>query len=398
MKPSNLPQPSPNLPLPDADALAHSIRLSAHIRAEMNRCGGALPFSRYMELTLYAPGLGYYSAGARKFGAAGDFITAPELSELFSRCLARQCQEVLSHSRGDILELGAGSGLMAATVLRELATLGSLPEQYLILEISAELRQRQRQTLLNHTPELLDRVHWLDGLPAQPIQGVVLANEVLDALPVERFRITPKGPKPLRVRWINDRFQYELGKQDRDLSEWLQTLQQTLGGDLSVGYESERNLYLDGWINSLADCLQQGTILFIDYGYPAREYYHPERRTGTLLCHYRHHAHDDPFFYPGLQDITASVDFTALAEAVLNANLDLQGYTSQNYFLFGCGLERLLVETDPSDQRAYLRLAQQVKQLTLPGAMGDRFKVLACGRGMDSPLCGFSWRDERARL
>ena len=383
-------------PLPDTDALAHSARLSEHIRAEMD--GGALPFRRYMELALYAPGLGYYSAGARKFGAAGDFITAPELSELFSRCLARQCQQVLAGTGGDILELGAGSGIMAAVMLKELEALDCLPEQYLILELSAELRQRQQQTLAQHTPGLLDRVQWLDQLPVTPIQGVVLANEVLDALPVERFRIAPQGPRPLLVQSTEGQFQYSLGGEDADLNAWLQALQQTLGSELPTGYESERNPYLSGWIDSLADSLQHGVMLFIDYGYPAREYYHPERRTGTLLCHYRHRAHTDPFFYPGLQDISASVDFTALAEAVIDANLDLLGYTSQNYFLFGCGLERLLAEVNSVDQQNYWRLAQQVKQLTLPGAMGDRFKVLACGRGFDSPLCGFSFRDERFRL
>jgi len=353
-----------------------------------------------MEQVLYAPGLGYYSAGARKFGTAGDFVTAPELSALFSRCLARQCQQVLAASGGDILELGAGSGVMAADILLELEALDCLPERYLILDLSAELRQRQQQTLQQRAPTLAGRVHWLDRLPQPPIEGVILANEVIDAMPVERFRISPQGPYTLAVEWREGQFQYgQGGEPNAELTAWLSALEQMLGYTLPVGYESERNTALAAWLQSLADCLQRGVMLFIDYGYPAREYYHPERHTGTLICHYRHRAHADPFLYPGLQDITANVDFTALAEAVLTSGLELLGYTAQNYFLFACGLEQLLSELSPEDDyTAYLAQAGAVKQLTLPGAMGERFKVLACGRDVTEPLRGFSLRDERFRL
>ena len=383
---------------PEPDALAHSLRLIDAICAEIEASGGRLPFQRYMELALYAPGLGYYSAGARKFGPAGDFITAPELSPLFSRCLARQCQQVLAITGGDILELGAGSGIMAADILLELASLSCLPERYLILEISAELRQRQRQTLQQHAPQLLPRVQWLDRLPAVPIKGVILANEVIDAMPVERFQMTPQGLRSLSVAWTGTRFRTCLDTPGAALTAWYQALTQMLGYTLPSGYESEHNPHLTDWLRGLANSLRRGAMLFIDYGYPAREYYHPERSMGTLVCHYRHRAHADPFIYPGLQDITANVDFSALAEAALAADLELLGYTSQNYFLFGCGLEKLLAAADPTDSVRYLALTGAVKQLTLPGEMGERFKVLACGRGLTEPLCGFSFRDERFRL
>ena len=383
---------------PEPDALAHSARLCDLIRAELAAQSGRLSFQRYMELALYAPGLGYYSAGARKFGPTGDFTTAPELSALFSRCLARQCQQVLAVTSGDIMELGAGSGIMATDILLELNALACLPERYLILEVSADLRQRQQQTLQHYAPMLLPRVHWLDSLPAQPINGIILANEVIDAMPVERFRITSQGPRPLWIEWTGECFRACLGEANPALTLWTQALSQTLGYELPQGYESERQPHLADWLKSVADSLRQGVMLFIDYGYPAREYYHCERAMGTLLCHFRHRVHANPFVYPGLQDITANVDFSALAEAALAADLELLGYTSQNYFLFGCGLEALLAAVDPSDTVRYLALTGAVKQLTLPGEMGERFKVLACGRGVTLPLCGFEFRDERFRL
>lgn len=393
---------SPALQLPDldAEASAHSARITAHICKAMAAWGGQLPFSRFMELALYAPGLGYYSAGARKFGAAGDFVTAPEVSSLFSRCLARQCQTILAETGGDILELGAGTGIMAADMLRELHTLQTLPERYLILELSAELRARQQHMLAARVPELLERVIWLDTWPETGFRGVIVGNEVLDAMPVERFRITSGGPRPLQVAWEQDenRFGWREGSADEQLSASIAELETELGWKLPLGYESEINLGLQTWLMSLAERIEQGVVLFLDYGYPQREYYHPERKSGTLLCHYRHRVHEDPLILMGLQDITASVDFTAVAEAAVAAGLNVAGYTSQGFFLLGCGLENLLNETDFEDTLRYLELTRQVKLLTLPGEMGARYQAIALTRGVASPLQGFIWYDERMRL
>lgn len=387
------------LPAPDPAAAAHSARLVEAIRVEMAAGNGAIPFARFMELALYAPGLGYYRAGARKFGAGGDFVTAPELSPLFSRCVARQCRQVLARlGGGRILELGAGSGVMAAAMLQELEALASLPDQYAILELSAELRERQQHMLAAQIPHLQERVCWLDTLPAAGFRGIMVANEVVDAMPVERFRITPAGPRPLQVAWENDRFVWCEGEEEPILTDAVNRLQEKLGYALPPAYESEFNARLPAWIAALAESLEKGVVLLIDYGYPRREYYHPARRTGTLRCHYRHRVHTDPLILPGLQDITASVDFSALADAALSADLAVEGYTSQTYFLFGCGLESLLAAVDPADTISYLRLSNQVKILTLPGEMGELCKAIALCRQVDEPLCGFSFFDERGRL
>ncbi|HXG29279.1 MAG TPA: SAM-dependent methyltransferase [Nevskiales bacterium] len=390
--------PPAGLPAPEPAAAAHAVRLAELIRAEIEAGGGAISFRRYMELALYAPALGYYSAGARKFGPGGDFITAPELSPLFSRCLARQCAEVLTQTGGDILELGAGSGVMAADMLAELEALAALPERYRILELSGELRQRQRETLAARVPHLLSRVTWLERLPEPGFRGVMVGNEVLDALPVERFQLTAAGPRPLGVTWDGAGFTWTELAEDPALTAALQASEAALGWRLPPGYASELCTALGPWLTALAQALEAGVLLFIDYGYPRREYYHPERDRGTLLCHYRHHAHDDPLVLPGLQDITASVDFSAVAEAGLAAGLELAGYTSQAYFLFGCGLERLLAEVDPADTRRYLALTGQVKRLTLPGEMGERFQAIALARGLERPLSAFVLFDQRRRL
>ncbi|NJN46315.1 MAG: SAM-dependent methyltransferase [Candidatus Competibacteraceae bacterium] len=391
---TSLPAP----PQPEPAALAHSARLTEQIRAEIAANGGMISFFRFMELALYAPGLGYYSAGSRKLGAEGDFITAPEGSALFSRCLARQCQQILTQSGGDILELGAGSGIMAVDLLLELETLGDLPTHYFILELSAELRARQRETLIQRAPHLLDRVRWLNHLPGSGFSGVILGNEVLDAMPVQRFRITEEGPRPLGVSWDMDRFSWCVGAEQQQISEAVKAIQQYLNDTLPLAYESEFNPQLAAWLASLADVLSSGVLLLIDYGYPRRVYYHSQRTTGTLLCHYRHRAHDNPLILPGLQDITVSVDFTAVAEAAVTAGFKVAGYTSQHYFLFGCGLAELLAEVDPDDQRRYLELSRQAKWLTLPGEMGERFKAIALTRNWDRPLRSFTVFDERGRL
>jgi len=391
--------PCPTLPAPDPAAAAHGARLLDHIRADIVAAGGAITFARFMELALYAPGLGYYRAGARKFGSGGDFVTAPELSPLFSRCLARQCQEILAAlGGGQIVELGAGTGVMAADILLELRALDALPERYAILDLSGELRQRQRQTLTERAPELLERVVWLDTLPEPGWRGVVLGNEVLDALPVERFRITAHGPRRLMVTWTGAGLDWIEGAEDPAVTAAVARIEADLGWRLPDGYVSEYAPQLDPWLRAIAEPLAAGALLFVDYGYPRRDYYHPERTAGTLLCHYRHRAHDDPLILPGLQDITASVDFTAVADAALAAGLEVAGYTTQNHFLFGCGLMELLAEVDAADLVRYLDLTRQVKLLTLPGEMGDRFQVIALTRHLGIPLRGFAFRDGRGRL
>ncbi len=388
------------LPAPDPVAVAYSAQLLDCIRTEMMAAGGAIAFARFMELALYAPGLGYYCAGARKFGAGGDFVTAPEISPLFSRCLAHQCREILDHlGGGALLELGAGAGIMAVDLLQELRVLDALPEYYAILELSGELRERQRQTLADRAPDLLDRVVWLDALPEPgTLRGVILGNEVLDALPVERFRMTAIGPRRLNVVWTEAGLDWAEGAEDPVVTTAVTQIEAELGWHLPEGYTSEYLPHLEAWLRAIAEPLAAGALLFVDYGYPRREYYHPERDTGTLLCHYRHRVHDDPLILPGLQDITANVDFTAVADAALVAGLEVAGYTSQNYFLFGCGLMELLATVDSADTARYLEQVRQVKLLTLPGEMGDRFHAIALTRHLDRSLCGFSVRDARSRL
>ena len=390
--------PRNTLPAPDPAAAAHSARLLDYLGVEIATAGGAISFCQFMDLALYAPGLGYYRAGARKFGPGGDFITAPELSPLFSRCLARQCQEILhTLGGGEILELGAGAGVMAADILLELRALDALPHRYAILELSGELRQRQRQTLADRAPALLDRVVWLDGPPEPGFRGIVLGNEVLDALPVERFRITDRGPRRLMVIWTGG-LDWAEGEEDPAVTTAVARIEAELGRPLPEGYCSEYVPHLEDWLRTIAEPLAAGALLFVDYGYPRHAYYHPERTDGALLCHYRHRVHTDPLILPGLQDITASVDFTAVAVAARAAGLEIAGYANQNHFLFGCGLMELLAEADPADTVRYLDQARQVKLLTLPGEMGDRFQAIALARNLDIPLRGFAFRNERGRL
>jgi len=350
-------------------------------------------------MALYEPGLGYYSAGASKIGKGGDFVTAPEISPLFSICLARQCAEALRQlDQAVILELGAGTGVMASDVMRELQLLDCLPETYYILEPSADLRQRQQHLLEQRLPDLVSRVRWLDTLPVQPLRAVILANEVLDAMPVQRFRMRKGKIEELHVRWQGDGFHWCPFAANDELEQQVKSIIQHSATDLCDGYTSELNMNIKPWIQSLSDCLQQGLMLFIDYGYSRHEYYHEQRREGTLLCHYRQRVHSDPFIYIGLQDITASVDFTSLAEAAVSVDLKVCGFTSQAYFLFACGLEQLLQEQGKRDELKRLELSQQIKLLTLPGEMGERFKVMALGRNIGSLLTGFSLVDHRRRL
>ncbi|MBI5430957.1 MAG: SAM-dependent methyltransferase [Nitrosomonadales bacterium] len=379
------------LPAPSAEAAQHSERLTDFIRNDIAAQGGWITFARYMELALYAPGLGYYTAGAHKFGEAGDFITAPELSPLFGRTVARQVAEIIAQSAPHILELGAGSGKLAADMLAELERLGSLPDSYSILEVSADLCARQQGLLRERLPHLFDRVHWLDALPER-YSGAVVANEVLDALPVHLVHWRDSSITERGVSWSEHGFIWqESAIQDAALLE--------IAGQIAVpdDYVSEICRAARGLVNSLAQRLEQGALLFIDYGFGAREFYHPQRSSGTLMCHYRHHAHDDPFFFPGLQDITAHVNFTDIAECGIDSGMELLGYTSQAFFLINNGIADLLKDTSPENLREYLPLSAQVQKLTSPAEMGELFKVIALGKKMANPLSGFA-RGDLARL
>jgi SAM-dependent MidA family methyltransferase len=385
------------LPEPSPQEAAVSRALEGRIRDEIETSGGWIGFARFMQLALYEPGLGYYSAGAQKLGAAGDFITAPEVAPVFSRCVARQCAEVLAGlGGGEILELGAGSGAMAAVVLDELAKLGALPQRYRILDVSADLRERQRAKLAQACPRLLDRIDWPDRWPASFV-GIVLANEVLDAMPVERFVIRGGEVNALGVTWQLGRLEWSETPASEALRAAVRAIERELGA-LPEGFVSEVNLALGPWFAALARAVERGVMLAIDYGLPQREYYAAERRRGTMLCHYRHRFHDDPFVRLGLQDIGAWVDFSAAAGTAQAAGFAVAGFATQAHFLIGCGIDRYVAEASDLELAQRLNLSRQVMVLTLPGEMGERFKALGLTRGYDAPLCGFSVRDLRHLL
>jgi SAM-dependent MidA family methyltransferase len=386
--------------LPDltAEEAAHSERLAQRIHAAVAAAGGWIGFDRYMEMALYEPGLGYYSAGARKFGAGGDFVTAPEVAPVFSRCLAVQCAEVLGRLRGGaVLELGAGSGAMAAAMLAEFEAQRCLPERYFILDVSAELRERQREALARSVPQHLDRVEWLDRLPSG-FEGVVVANEVLDALPVQRFVCHGSRIDALGVALQFGHLELAEARAPKALRARVEEIRRQSGADWPDGYASEVNTRLAPWLASLGAALDRGVILFVDYGLPRRELYTAERMQGTLLCHFRHRFHDDPLARPGLQDITAWVDFTAVAEAAEQAGLEVVGYTTQAHFLIGNDLARYLSDVSGVDLVQRVNLSRQAMLLTLPGEMGERFKVIALAKGATGPLRGFAERDLRHLL
>jgi SAM-dependent MidA family methyltransferase len=393
------------LPALSAEERAHSDRLADHIREFVREHGGTIGFDAYMRMALYAPGLGYYSAGATKLGADGDFVTAPEISGLFSRCLARQAADVLRDTGGDVLELGAGSGRMAADVLTELASMECLPDRYRILEVSADLAERQRALVEQLPPEISRRVEWLDRWPERSMRGVVLANEVLDAMPVERFVLhSREGGIDVRARGVGLRgesFDWRERSPSAELMHAVADIVESLPAPLPDGYESEVCLSFHPWMASVAQVLEQGVALLVDYGLPRSQLYHPERRRGTLRCHFRHRAHDDPFVNVGLQDITAWVDFTRVAEAADDAGLEVMGFATQAAFLIGAGMESLLsteMEIAGDDTRRKAELAGQARRLLLPGEMGEIFKVIALARGYDAPLAGFATQDLRGSL
>jgi SAM-dependent MidA family methyltransferase len=379
------------LPEPTPDAREHGNRVAGHIRGEITASGGWISFARYMELALYAPGLGYYSAGARKLGKAGDFVTAPEISPLYGQTLARQVKQVLEAGFDEVLEVGAGSGALAATLLEELERSGKAPRNYLILELSADLRERSRDTLAARVPHLLERVAWLNRLP--PVfSGVVLGNEVLDAMPAHVVRVQGGKVEEGGVGVRNDRLDWSWRLASGDALDAARALK------LPEGFRTEIQLAAQGFIRSLAGVLEKGVAFFVDYGFPQKEYYHPQRKDGTLMCHYRHHAHADPFFLPGLQDITSHVDFSAIAGAAGEGGLEVAGYTSQAQFLVNCGITEVMSRTPAEDGAKFLPLANQANRLMSPAEMGELFKVIALARGFSRPLLGFGEGDRRGAL
>ena len=379
---------------------AHSQKLSQLIRERIATADGWLPFDRFMELALYAPGLGYYTAGGTKIGRGGDFTTAPEVSDLFSVCVARQCSEVLERTGGSILELGAGTGRMAASVLTTLASLDALPEQYFILEVSADLRERQRLRIEQLPSPVRERVVWLDALPAKAIHGLILANEVLDALPCQRVVVREGEVRELGVgmRTIGvevdgaaaaDEFAERERAAGKIVAEAWRAVADSLPFRLPDDYRTELCTRVEPWIASLGDSLESGAVLLFDYGLPRAHYYHPQRTEGTLRCHFKQRAHDDPFINVGVQDITAWVDFTRVAEAADQAGLQVSGFATQAAFLLGLGIESLVTD---------VRLASEARQLLMPGEMGEVFKAMALTRGIEAPLSGFSVQDLRHSL
>ena len=375
------------LPEPGSAAREHSARLVEFLKAAIRRENGAIPFARFMELALYAPGLGYYSAGAMKFGEAGDFVTAPELGRVFAECV---CEAVAPVLRGvphaGFLEIGGGSGAFAEAVLMHAEALSALPERYAILEPSADLRQRQQQRLREALPPaVFARCDWLDGPPEGEWNGVLFANEVLDALPTTRF-VIHEGEVYEEFVSLDANGEFLRVEQPADalVRASVRHVERTLGAPLPDGYRSELLPQLPYWVQAVGGLLKRGAMLFVDYGYPRREFYRAERDDGTLVCHYRHRAHGDPFFLPGLQDITAFVDFTALAEAGVNAGFDFAGYCSQSSFLIANGLPQRIAEAEAIvDDRERHRRINEIRKLTLPGEMGERFQVMGFTRDVD---------------
>ncbi|MBE1159365.1 class I SAM-dependent methyltransferase [Dyella acidiphila] len=380
------PAKTSRLPEPSADERAHSEQLLQHLREQI-AARGPMPFSQYMERCLYAPGLGYYSAGKTKFGEAGDFITAPELGELFARCVVHCVQPSMALLGGDadFLELGGGSGAFAEAALRAFAESGVLPRRYLILEPSADLRERQRERMAAALPsELAARVVWIDRPPEQNWHGVLFANEVIDALPTTRFVLRHGEVCEEHVALDGEARLLRVDRPaDALVSGAVRHVERDLQREFEDGYRSEILPQLPYWIQAIAGSLEAGLMLFVDYGYVRREFYLPERQDGTLMAHYRHRAHSDPFYLPGLNDLTASVDFTALAEAGNSAGFGVAAYLPQAQFLIAAGLQQVFEQAyEHADDTARLRLAQQVRKLTLPDQMGERFQAMLFAKGL----------------
>lgn len=388
-----MPPATAPLPVPDAEAAAHGELVAAALRARIEARGGWVPFDDYMRFVLYEPGLGYYVAGASKLGPAGDFTTAPEMTPLYGETLAAQVAAILQPGADEVLELGAGSGKLAADLLAALDAMGRLPSRYAILDVSPDLRERQRATLAERVPHVVSRVAWLDALPGR-IGGVVLMNEVLDAIPCALVARVSGGWQQRGVRFDGERFVLA----DRPLAAGaLRDLAERRfppEGD----YLSELNPAAEALVETLARRLERGVLLAIDYGFPRHEYYHPQRAQGTLMAHYRHRALTDPLAWPGLCDVTAHVDFTAMAEAGVRAGLRVAGFATQAAFLLGCGVLDRLAAVGAPESLQYIHAAAAVQRLTSPAEMGELFKVLALARGIDGDGPGFALADMRHRL
>jgi SAM-dependent MidA family methyltransferase len=381
---------NPNLPAPDLIAKEHSEHLQMKIAAKI-REEGPITFAHFMQMALYEPGLGYYSAGARKFGVDGDFVTAPEISPLFSQCLANQCAEILRNLSGSsILEFGAGTGVMAKDILLSLHAQQILPEKYYIVEVSADLRERQQTLLAELDDALFKRVVWLDHLP-EIFSGVILANEVLDAMPVNKFLVDEKIQE-FYVDYVNNEFCWNMKAPHNPA---LIDVIKKLPLFSPSRYEAEINLSHAPWMKALGEMMKKGVVILIDYGFPAREYYHPDRTCGTIMCHYQHRAHDNPLINVGIQDITAHVDFTAIAEAACDAGFRVEGFVNQTTFLINCGLMDLF---PLENELAQYRASQEIKMLTLPSEMGELFKVMALSKDYSEALCGFNNMNQLMRL
>lgn len=386
------------LPEPDSASAEHSRRVVEHIVAAIDASGGAISFAEFMQQALYAPGLGYYVAGTTKFGPDGDFVTAPETSELFGKVLARQCESVFKQIQGgDLFELGGGTGALAEVLLRSMAARGVLPDRYYILEVSPELRKRQEDRLRASLPKLIDRIEWLSEMP-EDFRGVIVANEVADALPVERFEKTDNEVLQLGVAVEAGRFVWSRMPAPEDLLTMVQHIESDLGEPLPNGYVSEASLALRHWIGDLSDCLQEGFMFLFDYGVTRREYYVREKNEGWLRCHFRHRAHNDPLILAGIQDLTAWVDFSLLSQAAQGANLQVAGYVAQAQFLLGGGLADELRDFTTRSVTAQLELSREVKLLTLPTEMGENFKCLGLSRGELELPSGFSISDRAHML
>ena len=395
---------SHSLPEPSEVEKQRSLLLQKCIRSACNRADGQIRFSDFMNIALYEPGLGYYSGGLQKFGQKGDFITSPEVSPLFGQCLANQVAEILhnlreaSNEKTYVIEFGAGSGILAVDILLKLEQLGFLPEKYLIVELSAELQHRQKETLENKAPHLLKLVQWLNQLPEDITNAVVLANEVLDAMPVECFKVADDEIETLMVGMESDKFVSCYISSDDSVVEKISTIQQRSEITYSNNYCSEYNPAIAGWLSAIESDIENLVILIIDYGYNEKEYYHPDRVDGTLMCYYQHRAHDDFLWWPGLQDITAFVNFTDVAYNAVDLGMDVSGYTTQAAFLLSNGLTELHAAQVTDDIQQQIKLSQEIKTLTLPSEMGDRFKVMALVKNYEQPLTGFSMLDLRNRL
>jgi len=383
--------PNLELPPPDEDARAASRALFSSISHEIEARGGWIPFSRYMEMALYTPALGYYSGGSQKFGAAGDFTTAPEISPLFGQALARQLAQIMSSSKPQVTEFGAGTGQLAAQILLALADQDAAPEHYAIVEVSGELRERQKAHITRDAPDLVDRVLWLDRLPPN-LEGAVIGNEVLDAMPAQ-IVVSAQNHWYERGVVLDPTGRLAFDDRPADATLLAEILQRVPNAEaLSGTYVTEVNLSALAFVASVAERLSLGAAVFIDYGFPASEFYHPQRASGTLMAHYRHRAHFDPFVWPGLQDLTTHVDFSAVVHTAAQAGAQLYGYTSQARFLINCGITDLIRAT-PQDSMQWLPEVNALQRLLSEAEMGELFKVVSFGRGQNEPLIGFAHGD-----